>query len=328
MASFGGAYSALTARGGVDRNTPSAGASPEPTLFLAGEGALTVVDVNAQTAEVHPLAELAPGDAPYRVVRRTNELVIYGGDTYVVDSSLHSSPRKLGDSWFFIPSARSDRVWLAVLDETSPETVRDLSAVREVSIDGRVTFPAVHPPGGRWPLAAVGEELVFEDRQGGLELWNPATREFTRSLPGASLGPTQGDLLAWCERDGRVLHVLDVATGRDLTVVPPQGFGAFDCWSGAFAPDNSSLAIAVSAGGNEAERSLALVDLADGATRAVDGSGVDPPYVFVAWSSAGDRVFVSGGERYARRSKLSASSSGCVRPHGEPSSALCGTAHR
>ncbi len=285
--------------GGTERESPTApsvGSPPEPTLvFLAGDGELTVVDVDAGRAEMRPLAELAPGDPLYLIVRRGNKLVVYGGDTYVLDHDLRSTPRKLGDSWFFIPSAEPDRVWLAVLDPASPETVRALATLREASVGGRVTFADVHPPGGRWPVAAVGDDLVFEDRQRGLELWNPATGEFTRRLPGASVGPSQGDLLAWCERDGRTLRVLDVTSGRDQTVAPPQGFVAFDCGSGAFSPDGRSLAVAVRAGGYEAERSLALVDLADGVARAVEGSTVHPDYVFVAWSSGGERVFLSGG---------------------------------
>jgi hypothetical protein len=282
--------------GRTESDSPSVGSPPEPTLlYLAGDGALTVVDVDAGTAKVHTIAELAPGDPTQRIVRRGNRLVLWGRDTFVLDLDLRSPPRKLGDSWFFIPSAKPDRVWLAHLDPASPDTMRTLAGVREVSVDGRVTFPHVRPPGGGWPVAAVGDALVFEDRRGGLELWNPATGEFTRRLPGASLGPSQGELLAWCEGDGRVLHVTDVGNDRDQAVAPPQGFVAFDCGSGAFSPDSLSLAVLARAGGYEADRSLALVDLASGAAEAVAGSTVHPDYMFVAWSSEGDRVFLSGG---------------------------------
>jgi hypothetical protein len=286
---------AAAACGGIERDSPSVGSSPEPALFLAGDGQLTVVDVDAGGVEVRPLVELAPGDPPHRIVRRGNKLVFWGRDTYVLDLDQRSSPRKLGNSWFFIPSAKPDRVWLAQLDPASPETVRALAGVREVSMDGRVTFPHVRPPGGRWPVVAVGDHLVFEDRRGGLELWNPATGEFTLRLPGASRGPSHSNLLAWCERDGRTLHITHVGSGRDQTVTSPPGFVAFDCWSGAFSPDGTSLAVPVRAGGYAADRSLALVDLTSGAADAVEGSTVHPDYVFVAWSSEGDRIFLSGG---------------------------------
>jgi hypothetical protein len=288
---------ALAGCGATEQYSSSTGSWPElARVFLAGDRALTVVDADAGRAEVYELGLLAPGDPLYRIVLRGDELVVWGRDTYVLDPDLRSPPRKLGDSWFFIPSAKPDRVWLAVVDPTSPETVRALAAVREVTVDGRVTFPDVHPPGGRWPVAAVGDELVFEDhREGGLELWSPVTREFTHRLPGASRGPGQGDLLAWCEREGLVLHVLDVRSGRDQTFAPPQGFAAFDCWAGAFSPDGKMLAVPARAGGYDSERSLALVDLEDDLASTVPESTVHPDYVFVAWSSGGDRVFLSGG---------------------------------
>jgi hypothetical protein len=216
---------------------------------------------------------------------------------------LRSPPRKLGDSWFFIPGSEPDRVWLTELDPASPETERALAAVREVSVEGHVTFPGVRPPDGRWPDAAVGDTLVLEDGKGGLELWNPATGEFTRRLPGAELGPSQGDHLAWCEREGAILHVTDVRNGDDQTIEPPEEFAAFECWSGAFSPDGATLAVAVALedGMLEAERTLALVDLEDGVATPVDGSSVHPHYGFVAWSAAGDRVFTSGGSVAERR---------------------------
>ncbi len=186
-------------------------------------------------AERHPVAELAPGDPLYRIVRRGNDLVVYGGDTYVLDLDLRSPPRRLGNSWFFIPSAKADRVWLAHLDPASPETVRALAGVREVAVDGHVTFPHIRPPEGRWPVVAVGDHLVFEDhRRGGLELWKPATG-FTLRLPGASRGPSHGNLLAWCERDGRTLHITDVGSGRDQAVAPP----AAEPTSGSFSSTGS-----------------------------------------------------------------------------------------
>jgi hypothetical protein len=288
----------LVAACGGDGDSPTAS---QPTkLFLAGDGELTVVDVDAGRAERHRLAELAPGDPPHRIVRRGDALVFYGGETYVLDPGLRSPPRKLGDSWFFIPAAKPDRVWLAQLDPASPETVRALAGLREVSVDGRVTVRRVRPPEGRWPMAAVGDVLVFEDRRGGLELWDRAARQVTRRLPGAWLGPSQGDLLAWCKDDGRTLHVTNVRTGDDRAVVPPQDFSAFDCSSGAFSPDGASLAIPVLVAGFEAGRLLALVDLESGSAEAIDASGVAAGYVYVAWSSGGDRVFMSGGDGRTR----------------------------
>jgi hypothetical protein len=287
----------LLALGGCAGGERESGSPPEPArLFLAGDGELTVVDVDAARARVRAVPELAPGDPLYRIVRRGSKLVLFGFDTYVVDTDLRSPPRKLGDSWYFIPSSDPDRVWLAHLDPTSPETERAIASVREVSVGGRVTFPAVRrPPGDRGLVTAAGEALVFSDGRGALDLWNPSTREFTRRLPDATPGPVHGDLLAWCEDEGLALHVTDVESGDDRVIEPPAGFAAFDCWSGAFSPDGQSLALAAMyENGWNAERTLALVDLDDGQATPVDGSTVGPQYVFVAWSSSGDRVFMSG----------------------------------
>ena len=295
----------LLAVAACDSSEPESPPTPsEPArLFLAGDGELTVVDVDAAQATVHRVPELAPGDPRYRIVRRADQLVLFGFDTYVVDVDLSSPPRKLGDSWFFIPGAEPDRVWLTELDPASPETERALAAVREVSVDGHATFPGVRPPGGRWPAAAAGNALVFEDGKGGLELWNPATGEFTLRLPGAELGPSQGDFLAWCEREGASLHVTDIRSGGDQTIDPPAGFAALECQSGAFSPDGATLAVAVAleVGALEAERTLALVDLEDGVATPVEGSSIHPHYGFVAWSAEGDRVFTTGGSPAERR---------------------------
>ncbi len=148
----------------------------------------------------------------------------------------------------------------------------------------------------------VDDALVLESKPGGLEVWDPRTGEVTRRLPGAAMGTTHGDLLAWCDASYETLHVTDVLTGEARAIAPPEGFVAFDCWSGAFSPDSTLLAVPVTGGrGFEAKRTLALVDVERGVVRAVERSEVEPPYVYIAWASTGESVFVSGGERYERR---------------------------
>jgi hypothetical protein len=277
-------------------------AAAHATLYLAGDGELAVVDVEAETARVIPLEELAAGDPPYRIVRRGHDLVFYGGPTYAVDLELRSEPRRLGSSWFFIPSATEDRMWLAYLDPESPETVRALSAVAEITSHGVVTVPPTRPPGGRWPVAAVSAGLLFERRSGGLELWDPARGRILERLPEASFGPTHGNLLAWCDAENR-LHLTDVLRGADRArLAPPPGFAVFRCWDAAFAPDGRTLAIPVSRRVDlRGRHALALVDVGSGAARVVDGSTVPAGYVFVAWDSSGEQVFLTGGERGQQR---------------------------
>ncbi len=50
---------------------------------------------------------------------------------------------------------------------------------------------------------------------------------------------------------------------------------------------------------------LALVDVSRGIARAVEGSHVAVGYTLIAWSSPGDTVFVTGGDRFKKRTILS-----------------------
>ena len=272
------------------------------SLYLAGDGELTVVDVDAGTSRVLSVPELAPGDPPYRIVRAGDKLVVHGPDAaYTAGLDTPSEPRRLAEAWFFIPSADPDRVWVALLDPESPDTVRALSGVREITVDGRVTVPDVAPPRGAWPLSAAGRALVFEAADG-LEVWDYVTGKVDMVLAGRTPGPGRDSLLPWCGDDYGRLHVTDVRTGDEVVVAPPDGFVAFDCGSAAFAPGGNLLAVPIAVGkGYEAARALALVDLDLGAAKVVAGSKVESGYVFVAWSSSGKSVFMSGGQDPADR---------------------------
>ena len=265
-------------------------------LYLAGDGELWVVDVARERVRRLELPRLAPGDPPYRIVRRGDEIVVYGGTTYRLEGrSLRALVR---GSWFFLPSAHPDRVWTTFLDPRSPATVNALRAVREVAVDGRVTVPDVRPPGGRWPERAVMSGLLVGMRDGGMLIWDPATRARVRRLPPADYGPTSRNLIASCPYGRcRALALTDARSGAVDSVPAPRGTG-FEVWSGAFSPDGATLAVPVRSGGR---RRLALVDVGRRTATVVAGSRVPPGYVFVAWSAAGDQVFVSGGARFSNR---------------------------
>jgi hypothetical protein len=254
------------------------------------------------------LRQLASGDPPYRIARRGRSLVFYGKDgTYSLDLALSEPPRRVHKSWFFLPSTVDDRVWVALLDPTSPETVRALRAVVEVTSSGVVTVPPVRPPGGRWPVAAVTDGLLLEHKRGGLELWDPIRDTVIRRLPAAWPGPTHGNLLAWCDGSGpnwgASLHLTDVPSNSDRwRIDPPKGFAVFGCSQGAFAPDGRTLAIPVARSRlPAAPYTLALVDRASGHVTVVADSEVAAGYVFVAWSASGRQVFLTGGERFQSR---------------------------
>jgi hypothetical protein len=267
----------------------------EPRLVLAGDQELWVMDVAGGTVRHRRLPQLSPGDPPYRIVRRGAKLVLWSYQTLTLDpSSATDQPRTLvRDSWIFIPSAAPDRIWVGILDPTSPETERRLAAVREVAVDGRVTVADVRPPEGRWPVAATSSALVFQSRGGGqLELWSPQTGKVLRRLPGDYPVASHGDLLAWCRQSCARLQVTNVATGKQVQVRPPAGASGFAPEQGVFSPDGQLLAVPVRAGPTW---QLAVVDVGAKTATRIKGAAVQQDYVFVDWSASSETVFLAGG---------------------------------
>ena len=74
----------------------------------------------------------------------------------------------------------------------------------------------------------------------------------------------------------------------------------FEPWRGAVSPDGKLLGVPVR-DGTFGWRRLAIVDVARGRAAVVPGSVVPAGYTFVAWSGSGRHVFLTGGERSARR---------------------------
>ena len=279
--------------------------------FLAGDGELWVVDVAGGSVRHRSLPQLSPGDPPYRVVRRGGKLVLWSYQTLLLDpAAAAAQPSTLvRDSWIFIPSAAPDRIWVGILDPKSPETERRLTAVREVAVDGRVTVADVSPPQGRWPVAATAGALVFQSHgsgQGGdqLELWNPLTGKVLRRLPGEFPVASHGDLLAWCRGSCPRLHLTNVATGKEMQVRPPAGATGFAPYQGVFSPDGKLIAVPVRSGSapttQDQKWRLALVDVEGETATMVQGPTLQG-YVFVDWSLAGTRVFITGGDRFKER---------------------------
>jgi hypothetical protein len=282
--------------------------SSSPKLYLAGDGELWVVDLSGDVRHVE-LAELGPGDPPHRLVRRGDQLVAWGYETYLLDPELRAKPHVLvADSWFFIPSAHEDRIWVAILDPQSPDTERALKAVREVTVDGRVTVPDTRPPDGRWPERALDQGLLLPSRGEPHEwvVWDPVSERVRFRFDPDHIGPTHGSLIASCDDRCESLRITDVATGEEKTIGAPGGFGAFNAWLGDFSPDGSLLAIPVrrdpeAVGG---QLTLAVIDVFAGTARIVDGASVDDGYNFVSWSASGDYVFFTGGQRFEERTIL------------------------
>lgn len=278
---------------------PGATASTEQ-LFLAGDGEAWVVDPASGTSRHLSMPELPPGDAPYRVARRDGAIVAWAYQTLVLRPDAGFAFDVLvPDSLIFIPSSEPDRVWVGIVDESQDDA--RLTAVREVSVDGRVTVQDTRPPRGRWPVAAVDGNLVF---QGDDELlvWDPSTGREVDRLPGELPVAWDGSLLAWCDGACRSLNMKDLDTGETLTIEPPAGTTGFEALRGAFSPDRRTLAVAVCLGhGADADRQLGLIDVRSGRITLVDGATVPTPYVFIDWAPSGESVFITGGQNAGPR---------------------------
>ena len=269
-----------------------------PRLFLAGDGEMWIVDVDTSSVRHVRLPELSPGDPPYRIVRRGNRLVLWGSNTYALDPMPGAEPITIvKDSLAFIPSAAPDRLWVAV-DATDTANV---GALREVSVNGRVTVPDIKPPRGQLPVAALENHLVFEHVDGALEVWNWATRKVVRRLPGEFPIASHGNLLAWCARRCNTVHVTDVATGRDSEIFPPPDSVGFRAHEGEFSPDGRTIAVPVCTDDRPRPTcELGLIDLRTGTTTSPKGTETHD-YIFIEWAPSGGTVFISGGERLEKR---------------------------
>lgn len=132
---------------GAEAQRPAEGQSPAEhrsgsggTLFFQSVRGQTItrVDLTTGRSKSVSLAELAPGDALFHLVRAKDRLVFYGGSVaYSLDLDLEGPPESLGESLYFVPSAVEGRVWLMLPDPASSETVRDLRGVQETTVDGR-----------------------------------------------------------------------------------------------------------------------------------------------------------------------------------------------
>ena len=279
------------------------GDMPTGMLFLrhVRDQSITRIDLASGESTTVSLPELAPGDPPFHLVETGGRLVFYGGShTYSLDLDLKGPPQDLGESWYFVPSGRDGRVWLTTLDPESPETVRDLEAVREVTVDGAVTVPETGRPPSEGPtiLAAVNDGLLFqEDNE--LNVWDPLAEKVAARLSGPFPADTHGNLVAWCRQECPKLHITDVATGHDLAISPSQAFRFEETYDGAFSPGGALLAVpAVTSQGTHLEghrHQVALIDVKAGTARLVEGSELADDYPAMAWSPSGEWLFFSAG---------------------------------
>jgi hypothetical protein len=253
-----------------------------PTLYLAGDNELWIVDADSERVRHEYRADLGPGDPPHKVLARGHRVLM--GSPY-------------GNGAFFIPSARPDRVWVIDLRPGRATVL----GVREVTVDGETTVPATRPPSRLWPLGAVRAGLLL-DGTPGVEVWDPTTNRVVRRFdikPGL-VGPTSPDVVTVCaDPYCSTLRLLHVDGGASREARAPA-HSSFQPWDGAFSPDGRTFASPVRSGPRDPVR-LALVDVATGRSALVRGSEVPDGFTMVAWSADSEHVFLTGGSRGARR---------------------------
>lgn len=301
--------------------TPVLGEPTDSFVYLSTDNRLTIVDVDSGEATVHRLPELAPGDPPYRLIRRGNRLVLYGQTntgpaTFAVEPDSPTEPGLIGEAWFFIPGATNDTIWLAQLDESSPDTVRALASIREVAVGGNVVTSDVVPPDGRWPTAAVEVGLLFQGDEE-LELWDPRTGRFIDSFPGPFAVATWRNRMVTCQQCDQ-LHLIDLDTGTDRVVELPSGVAMVEGYGGTFSDDGRYAAVIGydTAGpiGPSNAISVVVVDF-DTATATTipgirtergDAVGSDSGYRYpqLAWNTDGTWLFFSVGSLNAESGQL------------------------
>ena len=238
------------------------------------------------------------GDTPFCLIAAGDELVISSvARTQVFDPAQPDGhkTKTVGPGWITVPSQQAGRVWLGILarGELGGDHTRGLSEVREVDLDGRV-IRRMRPPGGSWPVEALEDGVVFQNRNS-MNLWSFAERRFTARLPGAFPLDAEGNAIASCDDPCGRIVVTDVQSGEVARLTPPTGYHWVGGYDGAFSPDSSRLAVPITEGDGRSYRidGIAVVDLATGSARVVPRSrNLDRSYGgAMAWSPTGDHVY-------------------------------------
>jgi hypothetical protein len=273
-------------------------AGPSGTLYVSSTQSeprtVTIIDAATGRLEVRGLRELSPGDAPYAIAVIAGQLVVYGRlATYSLGARVREPGRRIGPSWFFLPSATRGRVWLVSLNARDPSQAHGLGGVRELTLAGKVTLAhSARPP--YTPVGAVQQGLLVQGPT--LEVWQPASGRIVRRLPGVFPMATRGSLVASCTARCAVLHITNTRDGSDLRIRPGPGFRFVSSYDGAFSPDGRLVAVPAAADGNSR---VAIVDIARRHAKLLAGADLASDYTLLAWASTGWLFFNAGHGRLA-----------------------------
>lgn len=198
----------------------------------------------------HALATLPATGYPEQPVRTGGgAVVISKGVAYALGPSVTGSALAIGPADHLYPvEARGAVGVYRAGSPGSPATVRLITLAPRPATATVADFPK-----GYLPVAGLPSGILSTaPAQGGLlQVWKPSTGGntgiFTMRLGGSGgVVGIAGNRVAWvssmgCNSLGECpLHITDAATGRDVIVSPPPGYGGY-LPGGSFSPDNPSL---------------------------------------------------------------------------------------
>ena len=300
----------------IERPRPSAAFGgpvlSEPTstvLFLVSNGHLARLDVDAGTLTTSHIRAAIDDSVHPAVLPRGDVLAFQGLDpeigrtTSVVTLDLRAIVVPLGPSAYFVGASEEDRVVLAIPARGAVGPRAALSAVREVTVDGRILGPDTLSPEGWTLLAQLTGGLASRDAQGNIAIWDPASGNTLFSVDGQSIA-FGSDRLAWCAADCDAVSVFDPTSDRAWEIRRPDHVVAFG-QTGSFSPDGRYLAVPVGIRGNQGLRgAMAMVAVEEETAWVIPGSEFVPIDAPVAWSPAGDWVFFGRTGDYLGANRL------------------------
>lgn len=271
-------------------------------LYMAGREPL-LIDPASGSITALP----SPGAGRIRVLRQGGFIVLLArdGEVAVQAAAGASRSRPLGQANDVLPSSHPDRVWLVSQEALVPDQT---FVLREVDLSTRRVTRRWTLPYDAEPLAVVPQGVVVRDLHNDLVVRDPGGRRAAQPLGfGVTFLDAHASLLAYL--DGTLLHLHDLASGRDRMVAAPAGArswyslgpplpGTGCCLQfGAFSPDGSRLAVFTELTAPDA-LGITMVDVAAGRATLLEGSGGATPVACLpclGWSRSGWLFFFNGG---------------------------------
>jgi hypothetical protein len=258
-------------------------------VFVSDSNRLTAIDVASGRRTTRWIRSV-PGCGAELFV--TGGHIVFSGvvkgrtTVFSVPLALDRGPRRLGAAHMFAASATDGRVWMT---GTDCERMR-MAGVRELTVDGEVTFESDRRVPADVLLGAVSDGLVIS-HQRALHVWDPVTGTGRRLNLEWAFG-IEGTLLSGCAADCSRLAIVDAASGRTVPV-PSSGRRELDM-GGAFSPGGALLATPARRGRRWA---VALVDARTGRHTIIPGSRTGRVYPGLRWARSSGWLYIVAGHR-------------------------------